>query len=254
MKTTRLVHLSLLLLVLAGLATAQSAQNEPVSLLSGSAIIADLKGEVVLQSAQGAALPAQRGQVLPAESSIETTKGSLLLSLEDGSQVLVKPHSRVILKAPQQSQGNFLQLFIGNIMAKVQKRLSNAPSFRMGTPTAVITVRGTRFSVEVTKKNKTIVQVYEGLVEVVGLGMPSSPPILIKPGFYTQVENDRPPQSPREMQGGEGPGGRGGDGEGQSPLLRNPGTGTDGQPNVPQGTNPGQQGDRAQQSKPEGPD
>ena len=253
MKTTGLVHLSLLLFVLTGLATAQSTQAEPVALSSGSAVIADLKGEVVLQSAQGAALPAQRGQVLPPESSIETAKGSLLLSLQDGSQVLVKPHSRVTLKAPEQSQGNFLQLFLGNIMAKVQKRLGNAPSFRMGTPTAVITVRGTRFSVEVTTKNKTIVQVYEGLVEVVGVAMPNHP-IMIKPGFYTQVENDRPPRSPREMQGAEGPGGRGAQGESESPFQRNQGTGDAGDRGVPQGTNPAQQGDRAQQPKSEGPD
>ena len=46
-----------------------------MTLVSGSAVIADLKGEVMLQSAQGAALPAQRGQVLPAESSIETSEG-----------------------------------------------------------------------------------------------------------------------------------------------------------------------------------
>ncbi|HEY5178057.1 MAG TPA: hypothetical protein VII95_21080, partial [Terriglobales bacterium] len=65
MKTTRLVHLTLLLFALTGLATAQSTQSEPVALVSGSAVIADLKGEVMLQSAQGAALPAQRGQVLP---------------------------------------------------------------------------------------------------------------------------------------------------------------------------------------------
>jgi ferric-dicitrate binding protein FerR (iron transport regulator) len=253
MKTTRLVHLTLLLFALTGLATAQSTQSEPVALVSGSAVIADLKGEVMLQSAQGAALPAQRGQVLPAESNIETAKGSLLLSLQDGSQVLVKPHSRVILKAPEQSQGNFLQLFIGNIMAKVQKRLGNAPSFRLGTPTAVITVRGTRFSVEVTKENKTIVQVYEGLVEVTGVGMPNHP-ILIKPGFYTQVENDRPPQSPREAPGVEGPGGRGPEGEGESPFQRSQGTGDAGERNVPQGTNQGQQGERAQQPKSEGPD
>lgn len=245
MKTKRLVHLSLVLFTLTGLGAAQTAQSEPVALVSGSAVIADLKGEVMLQSAQGTAVPAQRGQVLPAESSIETAKGSLLLSLQDGSQVLVKPHSRVILKAPEQSQGNFLQLFIGNIMAKVHKRFGNAPSFRMGTPTAVITVRGTRFSVEVTKKNKTIVQVYEGLVEVVGLAMPNHP-IIIKPGFYTQVGNDRSPQNPREMQGPQG--------EGESPSQRGQGTGDAGERNVPQGTNPAQPGERTQQPKSEGPD
>jgi ferric-dicitrate binding protein FerR (iron transport regulator) len=244
MKTKWLLHLCWTMLTLTTLATAQSTQSEPVALVSGSAIIADLKGEVMLQSAQGAALVPQRGQVLPAESSIETAKGSLLLDLQDGSQVLVKPHSHVVLKAPEQSQGNFLHLFLGNIMAKVQKRLGNSPSFRMGTPTAVITVRGTRFSVEVTKKNKTIVQVYEGLVEVVGLAMPNRP-ILIKPGFYSQIENDRPPQSPREMHSSEG--------EGESPFPRNQGTGDAGDRNLPQGTNPNQ-GERTQQSKPEGPD
>ena len=54
----------------------------------------------------------------------------------------------------------------GKILAQVQKRFGNAPSFRMGTPTAVITVRGTRFEVEVNKKNKTVVDVYEGVVAV----------------------------------------------------------------------------------------
>jgi ferric-dicitrate binding protein FerR (iron transport regulator) len=245
MKSERLLHLCLALIMLTGLATAQSAQSEPVALMSGSAVIADLKGEVTLQSAQGATLTAQRGQVLPAESSIETAKGSLLLSLRDGSQVLVKPHSHVILKAPEQSQGNFLQLFLGNIMAKVQKRLGSTPSFRMGTPTAVITVRGTRFSVEVTKKNKTIVEVYEGLVEVVSLSLPTHP-ITIKPGFYTQVENDRPPQSPREMQGPEG--------EGESPFSRNQRSGDATERNLPEGATPAQQGEHTQQSKPDGPD
>jgi ferric-dicitrate binding protein FerR (iron transport regulator) len=246
MKTARVVHLLFLLFALTGLAIAQSAHSEPVTLLSGSAIIADLKGKVMLRAAQGASLPAQRGQVLPAESSIETAKGSLLLSLPDGSQVLVKPHSRVVLKAPEQSQGNFLQLFLGNILARIQKRVGNAPSFRMGTPTAVITVRGTRFSVEVTKKSKTIVEVYEGLVEVVGLATPNRP-ILIRPGFYSQVENDRPPQRPREMRGGEG--------EGESPSQRSQEIGAEGDRSLPQGTNPGR-GERESSGPPksEGPD
>jgi ferric-dicitrate binding protein FerR (iron transport regulator) len=246
MKTTRLIYLSLVLFALTRWAAAQTTQVEPVTLSSGSAIVADLKGEVVLQSAQGTALAAQRGQVLPAESSIETAKGSVLLSLQDGSQVLVKPHSRVILKAPEQSQGNFLQLFLGNIMAKVQKRLGDAPSFRMGTPTAVITVRGTRFSVEVTKKNKTIVKVYEGLVEVVGFATPNQP-ILIKPGFYTQVETDRPPQDPHQMQGE-------GQGEGELPSPRNQGTGDAGDHSVPHGTNAGQDQGEGAKTKPDGPD
>lgn len=198
-----LVQLLLLVCAVIGTYAQESAPEKPVTLPSGSAVIADWKGEVTLNSAQGTSLAAQKGQVLAPDTSIETGKGSILLSLEDGSQVLIKSHSHVQLKAPEKSQGNFLQLFLGNIIAKVQKRLGMEPAFRMGTPTAVITVRGTRFSVEVTKKNKTIVEVYEGLVEVVGLAAPGRP-VLVKPGFATQVQQQGTPDNPHSMQGSEG--------------------------------------------------
>ncbi len=196
----------LTLFAVAGADSQQPAPEKPVALPSGSAVIADFKGEITLHAADGSSLAVQKGQVLPPDTSLETGKGSLLLSLTDGSQVLIKPHTRVQLQAPEKSQGNFLQLFLGNIMAKVQKRLGMEPSFRMGTPTAVITVRGTRFSVEVTKKNKTIVEVYEGLVQVVGLAAPSRP-VMVRPGFSTQVGLEGAPENPRSLQGPGGPGG-----------------------------------------------
>ena len=181
----------------------QPASGQPIPLPSGSAVIADFKGEVNLHAADGSTATAQKGAVLAAETIIETGKGSIVLSLADGSQVLIKSHARVQLQAPEKSQGNFLELFLGNIMAKVQKRLGMEPSFRMGTPTAVITVRGTRFSVEVTKKNVTTVEVYEGLVEVMGLAAPSLP-VMIRPGFSTRVEERGGAESPRSMQGDGG--------------------------------------------------
>src|SRR5207302_272355 len=67
-------------------------------------------------------------------------------------------------------KGFSLELLIGKVVNKIEKRLGSTPSFRMGTPTAVITVRGTRFSVEVTKKQRTEVEVFEDLVEVEGIG------------------------------------------------------------------------------------
>ena len=240
MTIRRFIYLPFLLFAMTGFAAAQSASAEPVTLRAGSAVIADLKGEVSVRSAQSATQPAQRGQVLPAESSIETGKGSLLLSLQDGSQVLVKPHSRVVLKEPSQSQGNYLQLFIGDIIAKIEKRLGAAPSFRMGTPTAVITVRGTRFLVEVTKKNKTVVEVYEGIVEVTGLGAPGQP-ILLYPGFYTQIESDRPPQNPRQLTPGSGGGNTGGEGEGGSRTQHGAAYGGENEKNNPQPSHDTQQ-------------
>lgn len=196
-------YLGQLLFVVLVVVGACAQQLGPVALPSGSGVIADFKGEITLRSQAGAPLAVRKGEVVTPDSSIETGKGSVLLSLADGSQVLIKSHTHVQLKAPETSQGNFLQLFLGNIIAKVQKRLGMEPSFRMGTPTAVITVRGTRFSVEVTKKNKTIVEVYEGLVEVVGLAAPGRP-VLIKPGFSTQVAPEGSPENPHSTEGSDG--------------------------------------------------
>jgi hypothetical protein len=174
---------------------------EPVSLPVGSATIADFKGEVTLHSLQGD-VTANRGLVLAPESVIETGKGSTLLNLPDGSQVLVKPHSKIILKAPTAGKGYSLELIIGKILAKIQKRIGGNPSFRMGTPTAVITVRGTRFEVEVDKKQRTFVEVYEGLVEVAGL-RDNSRPVFMRPGFMTRVQMDRDPDEPHQRFGGD---------------------------------------------------
>jgi len=194
---TALRHSSTALMVAFVIAGAIGQNPEPTALSVGSATIAELKGEVAFHSPQGDVVTAQRGTQLAPESKIDAVKGSVLLDLQDGSQVLVKSNSHVVLKAPDQGKGYWLELLLGKINAKIQKRLGNAPSFRMGTPTAVITVRGTRFSVEVGKKQKTSVEVYEGLVEVGGFGQ--GPPVMLRPGFSTGVEQDRNPEPPHGM-------------------------------------------------------
>lgn len=218
------LRIALMTVVVLMFAVAQTAPPQQSVLPIGSAEVSEVKGAVVLHSPQGSPVTAQRGVTLLAGSTIETAKGSVLLDLQDGSQVLVKSHSNVVLKAPNEGKGYSLELFIGNILLKVQKRLGSTPSFRMGTPTAVITVRGTRFSVEVNNKSKTIVDVFEGLVEVAGLAE-GAPHVLIRPGFTTGVEQNRAPEQPREMYPGDGngpEGGRGGDDD-----SRRPGAGRD---------------------------
>jgi hypothetical protein len=135
------------------------------------------------------------------DSTIETAKGSAVLNLEDGSQVLIKSNSRVVLKSPEATNGFYLQQWLGKIIVKAQKRLGNTPSFRMGTPTAVISVRGTRFEVEVKNKSRTNVSVYEGLVEVRGV---SGQPVLLGPGFSTSVQENYPPEPPAKAELPEG--------------------------------------------------
>jgi hypothetical protein len=199
MKTYRVLLLLSMTVVAFALAAAQNPEAQSTTLAIGSATIGEFKGEVSIRPPQGESLAAQPGLVITPDSTIEVGKGSLLLNLADGSQVLVKSHSQVVLKAPDQDKGFSLELLIGKVVNKIQKRLGSTPSFRMGTPTAVITVRGTRFSVEVSNKQRTEVDVFEGLVEVEGIGVPG-PPVMIRPGFSTWVERNRNPESPHEIQ------------------------------------------------------
>jgi hypothetical protein len=199
MTAQRLFSIGIMLLFV--LAAAIGQNPEPTALSVGSASIAELKGDVTLHSPQGDVVNAQRGTLLPPDTKIDTLKGSVLLDLQDGSQVLLKSNSHVILRSPTQEKGYWLELLLGKINAKIQKRLGNTPSFRMGTPTAVITVRGTRFSVEVSKKLKTSVSVFEGMVEVGGFGQ--GPPVMLQPGFSTGVDQNRNPEAPHSMDGRE---------------------------------------------------
>lgn len=178
---------------------AQTKPEAPVSFSYGSALVTDVNGDVAATMPQASPVRLQKGQMLPSETIIETGKGSLVLAFADGSQVLLKPQCRAVIKAPEQASGNFLELVLGRLLAKVQKRLGQEPSFKLGTPTAVIAVRGTFFGVEVNKKQRTYVQVYEGLVAVSATDLPGAP-VMLRPGFATQIDLDRPPQDPHQMQ------------------------------------------------------
>ena len=102
-------------------------------------------------------------------------------------------------------------------------------------------VSGTRFTVEVDKRGRTTVQVFEGIVEVEGLGeKPHS--VLVEPGYQTEVEVGKQPQLPQQINrlGMVGPGvGQQGSGIGQPGTGQRPGAGPQ-----PSGSN----------NKPEGPD
>jgi FecR-like protein len=237
MTPVRIVIAWLSLFILCALASAQT--SAPIALPLGSASVAEIKGDVRFLDPQGGEISVQSGTLLVAESKIETAKGSVLLDLADGSQVLVKPNSNVVLKAPDQGKGYWFELLLGKINAKVQKRLGNAPSFRMGTPTAVITVRGTRFSVDVDKKQHTFVEVYEGMVEVAGFF--GAAPVMVRPGYSTGVAPSHDPEQPHEMENREmdnrwNPGGAPG-GHGEDDRDTRPGTKPPSNPSNP--SNPG---------------
>ncbi len=195
MKSRRI---SILVLVIVACSLAAWPQTAPVadSVTAGWAKVIEMKGEVQVQLPAQTFVPASREMTLPAGSSLRTKKGSALLQLSDGSEVLVKSNSAVLVKSPDNDDHRYLELLLGKIRAAVKKRLKDQPNFRLGTPTAVITVRGTQFEVDVNKKLSTSVVVYEGLVEVSGIGY-QGPPVFVSPGYMIDVPRTGIPSRPQ---------------------------------------------------------
>jgi hypothetical protein len=180
-----------------GLAPAQEQQpnNTPATAAIVGSTIAEWKGNIRLN------LPGQlpsnplRGEQLPAGTLVDTGSGRLLLHLSDGSELLVRPHTRLLVRQPSLTDPGYFQLLLGRIRALVNKRTGGATPFELATPSAVIAVRGTQFDVEVNPRNVTEVDVVDGLVEVYGRNI-SGGSVLVEPGFSTRVGIDTLPEPP----------------------------------------------------------
>ena len=179
------------------LATAQEPQNGPINAPFAGATVSDFKGRISIQlPGHGFSAPS-RGLVLPAETVVSTEDGGrMLLRLSDGSDLLVRSNTRLVLKQPETGTWRYLQLLVGRVRAEIQKRLGGAPGFQIGTPSAVISVRGTSFDVEVNGTGITEVDVHEGVVQLdsaKGLGES----VMVRAGFSSRVGFESGPESPR---------------------------------------------------------
>jgi len=185
------------LFMVVGFATAQEQRPvpAPVSAAIGGATVAEWKGNVRLSLPGQSPSNPLRGEQLPAGTILDTGNGKLLLRLSDGSEVLVRPHSRLQLQQPSMTDPNYFQLLLGKIRALVNKRTGGTVPFELGTPSAVIAVRGTQFDVEVDRRSVTEVDVIDGLVEVSGR-KPGAGTVLLEPGFSTRVGLDSGPEQP----------------------------------------------------------
>jgi hypothetical protein len=177
-----------------GRATAQEPTTVPANAPLAGATISDWKGKIhVSLPGQSPSAPAI-GETLPPGTVLETGGGKLLLQLADGSQVLIRAHTRLTLEQPAPTDRGYFQLLLGRIRAIITKRTGGAPPFELGTPSAVIAVRGTQFEVGVNQRQETDVDVSEGVVEVTGRRSGTS--VLVHAGYSTRVGMDTPPEMP----------------------------------------------------------
>ncbi|HZS25913.1 MAG TPA: FecR family protein [Candidatus Angelobacter sp.] len=177
-------------------ALAQQTPPAAVSAPYAGATISDFKGKVSIQLPAQAFTAPTRGEILPPDTTVSTEDGRLLLKLSDGSDILVRPNTKLVLKQPETSGWKYFQMVIGRVRTSIQKRMGGAPAFQIGTPSAVISVRGTKFDVEVDRRGFTEVDVEEGTVELEALsGLGES--IMITAGFSSRVGMETGPEVPR---------------------------------------------------------
>lgn len=185
----------LLSLVLCLSAAQLHAQTNVPAPLAG-AIITDWTGKVEVQLPGKPFAKPQRGQKLPEGTIIASGDGRVLLTIRsDESKILIRPQTRLVLTQPSSTNWNTLEVLLGRIRLYIQKRTGGAPPFQLGTPSAVVAVRGTRFDVEVNRLGTTEVDVFDGLVEVASQGIKGKS-ILVSPGFSTRVAMGGAPEPP----------------------------------------------------------
>jgi hypothetical protein len=155
------------------------AQVAPVE-----ARIASVSGAALVSNGGQAPTAAQRGDVLFPGEEIDTRgDGHLTIELTDGSLVLVRPGSRVLLKdfRAANTLRELFEVLLGRVRVKINHFGGKPNPYRINSPTASIAVRGTEFSVAVNGVGDTEVIVYEGLVEVTSLSNPQNK-VLVHPG------------------------------------------------------------------------
>jgi FecR protein len=109
--------------------------------------------------------------------------GNALFQLSDGSTFQVYPNSEVLFRKTPGDWRDLLDVLVGRIRVQIQHLLGQPNPNRVITPTAVISVRGTTFDVEVDEEGEvTTIEVEDGQVEVQHALLPRDNPTVLKPG------------------------------------------------------------------------
>lgn len=139
-------------------------------------------------------------EVQPGDELITGPSAEAVIQARDGSTVRIFPDSRIIFSEHSPDIQEFLHLFFGSIKVHIEKLSGRPNPHQMTTPSAVIAVRGTTFSVFVDDTDATLVAVDEGLVGVANRRAPSEE-VLLHGGQRTWVRGDQPPLRAQRFRG-----------------------------------------------------
>ena len=114
------------------------------------------------------------------------------LQVSDGSTFFVFPNSHVVFRKNPGNLRDLLDVFLGKIKVHIQRFGGQPNHNRIFTPTAVISVRGTTFDVEVDANETTVVLVDEGVVGVTHRLLPDAEELELRDGEGIVVYADAP--------------------------------------------------------------
>lgn len=197
------MRLPVLKIVAAALTLLAWSSNPAVaqSPLAGQARLISVTGNLSLRRASMASrVMAVNETVGIGDELVTDAQSEAVIQAADGSTVHIYPDSRVIYNEHAAGIGDFLHLFFGSIKVHIEKLSGRPNPHSMTTPTAVIAVRGTTFSVFVDDTDATLVAVDEGLVSVANRRS-AADEVLLRPGQRTWVRADQRPLRAQAFRG-----------------------------------------------------
>ncbi len=133
---------------------------------NGAATVVTRVGQVSLLTDNGPWVLNVNDTVLPGKVILTGPDGYAKLRVADGSTFEVFQNSKTVFRRSPQNWSDILDVLVGRVKVHIQKLGTQPNHNRVHTPTAVISVRGTIFDVEVRDDDVTFVSVDEGAVAV----------------------------------------------------------------------------------------
>ena len=107
------------------------------------------------------------GKVKVQETIVTGKDGHALFEVSDGSTFEVFPNAKVVFRKNAGNWRDLLDVMLGRVRVQIEHLGKEPNPNRVLTPTAVISVRGTIFDIDVNDDNEsTLVEVEEGIVDV----------------------------------------------------------------------------------------
>jgi len=133
------------------------------------------------------------GDTIQAKETVVTgVDGHALFQVADGSTFEVFANAKVVFRNSPPNWKDLLDVLAGRVRIFVEQR-NNKPNLnRVITPTAVISVRGTIFEVDVDGDETTLIEVEEGVVEVQHALLPVGQRRTLTAGESMRVHRDEP--------------------------------------------------------------